>query len=123
MNELTWKYVKPLKNPDVVTQFLKKNNIVLPLNLILFIEKNNGGRPSLKLFNTDKGKEHVFRSLLSYNQEDTDSIYTVFPQLFENTSLYPIGMDASGNYVCFDYSEKKYVLLNHETNSKEAIIK
>lgn len=122
MNELTWKYVKPLKNPDAVTQFLKENSIILPSGLISCIVQNNGGHPSSKLFNTDKRKEYVFKSLLSYNTEDSDNIYTVYPKLFENTSLYPIGIDASGNFVCFDYSEQKYILFNHETASKEKIL-
>ena len=121
MKEMTWKYVKPLKKSDAVDSFLRKYSITLPKELVKCIANNNGGRPSEKLFDTNKGKEYVFKSLLSYNDDDVECIYRVYPRLFEGTSLYPIGTDASGNFVCFDTVEEKYILLKHETNSKEVI--
>lgn len=121
MESLSWKYVKPIKEPEAVHNFLNKYKIVLPEELIQCITENNGGRPSQKLFDTDKGKEYVFKSLLSYNEEDTECIYKVFPELFYGTALYPIGTDASGNFICFDIAEQKYALLKHETNAKEYI--
>lgn len=119
---MEWKYVKPLKKEDEVLRFLQKYNIVLPQKLIKCIEEYNGGRPSIKLFDTDKAKEYVFKALLSYNEEDTENIYKIYPGEFADTMLYPIGTDASGNFVCFDRKNEKYVLWKHESNKQELII-
>ena len=121
MSDLTWKYVKPLRFDNVVSDFLRLHNISLPDPLLACITKNNGGRPSEKLFNTDQGKEYVFKTLLSYNEEDLECIYRFFPTVFDGTSLYPIGIDSSGNFVCFDTSNGNYILLNHETGVRELI--
>lgn len=121
VQKLTWKYVKPLHDNQAVTVFLQKNSVTLPEDLVDFLTSNNGGRPSEKLFNTDKGKGYVFKSLLSYNDEDKENIGKVYPRLFEGTTLYPIGSDASGNFVCYDMVSKQYILLKHETNSREII--
>lgn len=122
MKELTWKYVKALKNQDTVDEFLRKYNITLPTELVKCVTVNNGGRPSVKIFDTDKGKEYVFKALLSYNADDTESIHTVYPKLFEGMKLFPIGSDTSGNFVCYDLVTGEYVLWKHETNSKEVIV-
>ena len=119
---ITWKYVKPLQDINAVKAFLEANNIQLPNQLIELIENNNGGRPSEKTIVTDANREYVFKSLLSYNNGDLETIYSYYPDLFIDTPLYPIGSDAAGNFICFDYKANKYVLLNHETNSIERII-
>ena len=46
MSDLTWKYVKPLRFDNVVSDFLRLHNISLPDPLLACITKNNGGRPS-----------------------------------------------------------------------------
>ena len=122
MSELTWKYIKPLKCDGAVTDFLRAHNISLPESLLSCIITNNGGRPSKKRFDTTLGKDYVFKSLLSYNEDDLDCIYKFFPTLFEGSHLYPIGTDAAGNFICYDTSNQNYVLLNHETNTQEQII-
>ena len=120
--DITWKYVKALKDENAVKKFLNQYGVNLPMNLISIIEKNNGGRPSEKSIITETKQEYVFKSLLSYNKDDLENIYSVYPESFKSTKLYPLGTDAAGNFVCFDYCNNKYVLLNHETNKLEAII-
>lgn len=122
MKSLEWKYVKKLNNQQSVKNFLKKYNVELPKSLISSIEKNNGGRPSKKIFDTNDSKEYVFKALLSYNENDAENIYAVYPDLFVGTDLYPIGTDSSGNFICFNLKQHDYVLLNHETNNVEKII-
>ena len=121
MSEITWKYVKPLRNKQVVFDFLQENGVQLPEGLVKCITENNGGRPSEKLFNTDKGSEYVFKSLLSYNKNDIENIYAVYPALFQGTLLYPFATDAAGNFICYDIASALYVLHKHETNSIEVI--
>ncbi len=121
MNEVTWKYVKPLKNENVVDEFLNKYKVVLPMPLVQCLIAYNGGRPSEKLFYTNNGNEYVFKSLLSYNADDVECIYKVYPHLFRGTSLYPIGTDSAGNFVCYDTINEWYVLLKHETSQQEKL--
>lgn len=119
---VTWKYVKPLKAKDDVKSFLKENSIDLPGCLVSLIENNNGGRPSAKDFITSDGVEHVFKSLLSYNADDSEPIYSIYDEVFSKTSLYPIGTDPAGNFICFDRKERNYCYWNHETNMNLKII-
>lgn len=118
---VTWEYVKPLKNSYAIKDYLRKYSICLPDELIDTIERYNGGRPSEKRILTAKCREYVFKALLSYNEEDRETIYNVYPELFSGTALYPIGSDVAGNFICYDINSMKYVLYNHETEDVEAI--
>lgn len=121
MDKITWKYVKPVNN-RMITDFLCKHNVHLSNKMVQCMMENNGGRPSVYLFNTDKGKGYVFQSLFSYNPNDKCTIYDVYPSLFENTPLFPIALESAGNIVCYNQESKCYVLWNHENNECETII-
>ena len=120
---MNWKYVKPLKNELAVQTFLNQCNVILPDELVSVIETYNGGRPEEKEIVTDAGREYVFKSLLSYNQDDKETIYTIYPELFIDSYLFPIGSDSAGDFICYDLKKQRLVLLNHETNKIEIIIK
>ncbi|MCR5743305.1 MAG: SMI1/KNR4 family protein [Lachnospiraceae bacterium] len=120
---LTWKYVKPLKETDAVKKFLKTQKITLPSSLISIIEKYNGGRPSEKSVITETNHEYVFKALLSYNDSDKETIYKIYPELFKASNCFPFASDTAGNFICYDRKKKKYVLYNHETGSFEQITK
>jgi hypothetical protein len=122
MNEITWKYVKPVIDEDNVLNFLQQHGVNLPQQILDCIIENNGGRPSINIFNTNKSKERVFKSLLSYNSDDTENIYSVYPHLFRGSGLYPIGTDTAGNFICVDLSnDYKLILWEHESKRKELI--
>ena len=120
--EITWKYVKPLANADAVKCFLKEHNVVLPQGLVDIIEAYNGGRPSEKDIITADEREYVFKSLLSYNANDLENIYDVYP-LFEKCGLFPIASDAAGNFICYDAKLEVLVLYCHESEDTERIVK
>lgn len=122
MNNITWKYIKPLADSKVINQFLNKYNISLPEELIKCLKEHNGGRPSNPVFNTEETKECVFKALLSYNEGDYETIYMVYPHLFKNKPLYPIGVDAAGNFICYHCANREYVLWKHEDNLVEKIV-
>ncbi len=119
--EITWKYIKPLDDPSAVKDFLKAQNVTLPKKLVESIENYNGGRPSEKQIITSSKREYVFKAMLSYNQKDKETIYSVYPDLFKGTRLFPFASDAAGNFICYDMKQKKSVLLNHENNQTETI--
>ena len=120
---VTWKYVKPLTNKSTVKEYLKSNHISLPNNLVGILEKNNGGRPSEKSVITDTKREYVFKSLVSFNDSDKESITKYYSNFFKERDLFPIGSDAAGNFICYNVKTKKYVLYNHETDKTEIITK
>ena len=120
--ETNWKYVKPLENKNVVKEYLRKNNINLPEDMIEVLQKHNGGRPANKRILTSTNREYVFKTLLSYNEGDKETVYSVYPEPFRKLGLYPIASDAAGNYVCFDVVNHVYVLYNHESDRVEKII-
>lgn len=122
MSTIAWKYVKPLRTVSEAKELWKRYKIILPVELERCLLNNNGGRPSVFLFDTNGGKEYVFQSLFSYNKEDRSNIYNVYPGEFENTSLFPIGLEAAGNIICYDMSKKIYVLWNHESGKCENIL-
>lgn len=122
MNAIVWKYVKPLKDAMVAKNFWKEHAVQLPMSLERCLISNNGGRPSVFLFDTNVRKEYVFQSLFSYKKEDKCNIYNVYPGEFENTSLFPIGLEAAGNIICYEMDTKKYVLWNHENGGTENIL-
>ena len=120
MADITWKYVKPLSKIDAIEDFEKENNISLPLDLKKCIKANNGGRPSLKVFDTDDSKERVFKTLLSFNESDVENIYKYFPIIYSHSNnLIPFASDPFGNYICLQ--DSKVVLFLHETGKSEYI--
>lgn len=121
--ELTWKYVKPLNDPEAVKTFLDKYKVSLPASLIGIMEKYNGGRPSEKAIITDTNREYVFKAMLSYNEGDKETIYSVYPEMLKETTWFPFASDAAGNFVCYDLKTKKCILYNHETGKSEKITK
>lgn len=120
MEQVTWKYVKKLNKKNIVDDFLKNNNIRIPSNLKDCLINNNGGRPSIKVFDTDKHKDCEFKALLSFNKSDKENIFMVY-DLFMNTSKFPFGTDSAGNIICYDTKSNKYLFYNHEKNEFEII--
>ena len=77
---------------------------------------------SIPRISTNVRKEYVFQSLFSYKKEDKCNIYNVYPGEFENTSLFPVGLEAAGNVICYEMNTKKYILWNHENGGTENIL-
>ena len=122
MNNLTWKYVKPLKNDNAVECFEADNSFKLPQDIISCIKQNNGGRPDKKVFDTEVSKGRVIKSLLSLNKDDLETIYDAIDILkSEKTNLVPVATDPGGNYICYNTIHQDIELWLHETNTTEKI--
>ena len=120
MTELSWKYVKPLLKADAVDNFEKENNISLPQDLKQCITLNNGGRPSLNVFDTGISKDRVFKTLLSFNESDKENIFTFFPIIHsQKNGLIPFASDPGGNFLCL--MGTKVVLYLHENGNIEQV--
>ena len=117
---MNWKYVKKLNKEDLVLRFLNSKGVKLPTEVIKMLEMYNGGRPPKKCFDTNKHKECVFKTLLSYNTDDLETIYKIYKEgsdtKFIEMKLYPIASDPFGNYICVDLKDgEAIVLLRMET--------
>jgi len=122
MNNLTWKYVKPLKNNKAVECFEDDNGLKLPQDITSCIKQNNGGRPDKKVFDTEVSKGRLIKSLLSFNKDDLETVYDAIDILkIENINLVPIASDPGGNYICYNTIHQDIVLWLHETNTTEKI--
>ena len=77
---MNWKYVKKLNKEDLVLRFLNSKGVKLPTEVIKMLEMYNGGRPLKKCFDTNKHKECVFKTLLSYNTDDLETIYKIYKE-------------------------------------------
>jgi len=120
MANIHWKYVKPLINKAAVEDFEKKYNVSFPSDLKQGIKVNNGGRPDKSTFDTNKTTERVFKTLLSFNEEDVETIYKYFPIIHrEITSLLPFASDPGGNFLCL--KDGKVVLYLHEIGDIESV--
>ena len=122
MSILKWKYVKKLKNNNVIKSFESDNSIKLPQDIISCMKENNGGRPDKKTFDTEETKGRVMKSLLSFNADDLETVYDINDILKkEKENLFPFASDPSGNYICYNTKDKDIVLWLHETNKIEKI--
>ena len=122
MKNLTWKYVKPLKDNNAVECFENDNNLKLPQDIVSCVKEYNGGRPDKKTFNTEVTKGRVIKSLLSFNKDDLETIYDAIDVLKdENRDLVPIVSDPGGNYICYNTKKENIVFWMHETNTTEKI--
>ena len=119
MTQLTWKYVKPIKNTNAITEFENKVGIKFPEDLKEMMTNFNNGRPSNKYFDTTNEKECEFKKLLSFNVDDTENIYDAlgFETKFEN--LVAFASNSGGNFICL--YEGKIVYWKHETDQIEPL--
>ncbi|MEG0297529.1 MAG: SMI1/KNR4 family protein [Clostridium sp.] len=125
MNSIIWKRVKKLSSINSINKFEQDYGITLPDLLKEFIIINNGGRPSLDITKTEAGREVEIKSLLSFNQEDTENIYNVieyFKKEFNGT-IVPIATEPSGDYFCIDITTGSIVYWDQETNAVTFISK
>ena len=66
----------------------------------------------------------MFKTLLSYNPKDIETIYKVYREgsdtMFIEMKLYPIASDPFGNFICVDLRQgENIVLLRMETLAVE----
>lgn len=116
---MEWKYVKPLKNTNNITEIEHRYNIQIPQTLKNVIIKYNGGRPEKRLFYTNKNTEKVMKSLLSYNEEDKENVY-IFGEIFEK-GFIPFAITEFGDVICINNKNGNIELYLHELEEFEYV--
>lgn len=120
---MEWKYVKELKSVDLIDDYECLVNYVFCYSFRKCVTAHNGGRPSKRIFDTDKAKKRELKSFLSFNKEDKETVWKIFEWNKEElTDKYvPFAIDNFGNLICFDAHNDKIVFVNHEDMSVETI--
>jgi len=117
-----WRYVKPIKDEKSIELFEGMIGARLPEDFIEIVRVNNGGRPDRPVFDTDDVKEHVFKTLLSFNTDDLENIFDTADSFIAAKSKYvPVANDDFGNLIAYDKNSFKLYFLNHETDDVEYI--
>ncbi|GHU51885.1 SMI1/KNR4 family protein [Bacilli bacterium] len=120
MDKFEWKYVNKLNNVSAIDDFEQAHGIKFHTDLKECMKKNNGGRPTKNIFDTEKSTGEVFGALLSFNASDPDNIFDIFSILQkEDKNLIPFARDPAGNYLCVLCG--KIVFWLHETNTYENV--
>ena len=112
MNE--WKYVKTLKDVSSIEKFESEHGISFPKDLKDILLKYNGGRPPRRYFDVGSEKDKEFKTLLSFNESDIETIYKCYPLDSADKTLIPFASDPAGNY--FVLKDNAVCLWNHETD-------
>lgn len=120
---MEWKYVKELKSVDLIDDYECLVNYVFCYSFRKCVTAHNGGRPSKRIFDTDKAKKRELKSFLSFNKEDKETVWKIFEWNKEElTDKYvPFAIDNFGNLICFDAHNDKIVFVNQEDMSVETI--
>ena len=115
--EITWKYVKPIKDRNAIEAFESNHRITIPEDLKEIMFRYNGGRPSKKYFDTESGRKHEFKSLLSFNADDAEPIEVCTQLDSQYDNMIPFASDPADNLFCL-YKDAIYYW-HHETDSVE----
>lgn len=122
MKKMEWKYVHPLKMGTEVDVLEVKYHYALPADLKECIKKNNAGMPEKAKFDAMGKTNMIFGGLLSYNEEDADSVYayiSLFEQDTNELKMFPFGLDPFGNFYCI--KDAKIVFYDSETENATVI--
>ena len=115
MNNITWKYVKPLANSESIVEYETLTGCILPDDIREVIKMYNGGRPSLKYYDLPEEKDKEFKTLLSFNRNDVENVFAFYPLDSANGKIVPFASDPAGNL--FVIKEGKIFLWSHESDT------
>ena len=115
MKNITWKYVKPLANAESIAEYEVLTESLLPEDIKDVVRMYNGGRPSLKYYDTLKEKDNEFKALLSFNRNDIENVFAFYPLDSAREKLVPFASDPAGNF--FVIKDGKIYLWLHESDT------
>ena len=120
---MNWKYVKALKSENAIAEFEKAYKIEFPDSFKEIVTKFNGGRPEKDVYDTDKTKERTIKSILSFNQDDKETIWKINEYSTEELGdkYVAFAIDHFGNLLCFSKSDQSIIFMDSETLKTEVI--
>lgn len=131
---MEWEYIKPLSSAELIKEFEAYADYSFPEDFINCVILNNGGYPSLDVFDTDRTEERTIKSLLSFNKDDRETIWMMNErsedaeddELEDGMEDLPeryvaFAIDDFGNLICFDKDNDNIVFYDHEEDETEYI--
>ena len=124
MQQLQWKYVKPLPSMGLVSDFEKAYAHKFEQCFVDYIHLCNGGRPHLKAYDTDK-TQRLIKLVFSFNKADDINIWDANEWAKDDIGGKYIAFanDDFGNLICFEKGTNNVVFWNHDTDTVEFIAK
>jgi len=121
---IQWRDIIPLKVNSLIEDFEHAVTYEFPNSFKECVLNNNGGRPSISTFDTNKTEGRAIKLLLSFNKEDEENIWSMNEwDKSEPNNLLAFAIDNFGNLICFDVNDDNIVFWNHENNETELVAK
>ena len=108
MKMIKWEYSKKLNDKGAIDKFEKKYSIEFPSYLKKIMSENNGGFPTPYVCTLYDEEENDFNKLLSFNEDDDDSIFDV-ADYFIPKGYIPFGCDSYNGYYCIHENYVVYI--------------
>jgi hypothetical protein len=128
---LTWDFATGPLDRAEIKALESEWGVKFPEDYVQCVLKNDGGSPSLMVFDFPGHPEAVFNNLLSFHdpeaEYDSDGIRETYRAVRRRLpeGVYPIAGDPFGNLICFDYRDStdapEVVFWDHEAPKKRAI--
>ena len=94
------KWINYLQLKDSLDSFEKKFNVNLPDDLKDIINKYNKGFPIPNKFVLKDGTKVEFSQMLSFNKNETFSVYNCFMEEMQKKNIVPFAMTSNGSFIC-----------------------
>lgn len=117
---IDWKYSSEI-DAAAVRRVEAEYHVTLPVSLRQAIMEGNNGCPSLYRFDSEAEDEHVFKTLLSYDERDVENVFLAVETLRKShdEDLFPFADDPAGNLICLENGA--VVLWCHENGKRDRV--
>ena len=112
-----WINYVPLEN--TFNEIEKRIDFKLPKDLKNIIKDYNKGCPSPNKIPLDNGKFAIFDRLLSFNINETFTVYSSITDEMKKQKIIPFGVTDNNNFVCI--KGESIILYNVEHNAEKQI--
>lgn len=103
-----------------IQKVAEENGFIYPKELINLILKCNNGIIIPNKFDATKEQGLEVKTILSYNKEDKETVYSAIKTLRESgVNFIPFANTPSGDYICLNGAE--VVIWEHETSNTQLV--
>jgi cell wall assembly regulator SMI1 len=102
---MKWIFTHGVVELAEIEEVEKELGVKFPKDYIDCALKNNGGHPTLDIYDFEQRREAVFNRLLSFHVDRASYILTIYDAIRDRLvdDVYPFADDPFGNHICFDY--------------------
>ncbi len=121
---MKWNDGSLIANKNSLSIIEEEWDVVLPTSFSKIISHNNNGYSDLPVFDTDKN-QRMFSGFLNFDIGTKYDVLNTYQDIKDRLprKVFPFGFDPFGNFLCFNYNEKKtnpkIVFWHHEYYIKD----